>query len=516
MRINRITLRHFRTHEAVSLVLPLRTVVSGDNGVGKSTLAEAVVWCLYGTDSTGAQKQDDRLLMRGKKDMAVSLECVNDQGVPLAIERIKTAKGTRFTVNGEKDGPGGRVETWFGSVDEFLSMFRPGYFSTLDPKEARQVLAKAAPRIAKADVEARLTQDQRDTLAYHPLAGGIESVEYVLSQKRQELREIQRELTRLQGEARHVAQTLDAPEPVRPAPRITDARRARQAEDQQAVETQRMEHANRHQRLDALRAKRKQLLAAYEQCQAKRQRVRDTCPTCGQSLPEAVRAQTTERVERHNGQIDERLAAPKQEGLTVKAEIERLEAMPPVATVDPTILARMRQYEIDEASDRELAAAYTAACLLRDGAQQARARIATDEQVYGENRDRLQQAIRALQAYRLEYVRLQHERMNAHFRRVKITLVDADRETGEVKPAFRIEWNGCPYRTLSYSERVRCDLEIAQVLAAAWGETMPVFVDDADLIRNLWNEPVRGQLIAVYVRDHALRVEAMQPAVAAS
>ena len=90
--------------------------------------------------------------------------------------------------------------------------------------------------------------------------------------------------------------------------------------------------------------------------------------------------------------------------------------------------------------------------------------------------------------------------------------MDVNKETGEVRETFRIEWKGRPYRLLSYSEKIRCDIEIGRALAQAKGEAMPVYVDNAESVQRLMDETFSGQVITAYVADGPLTVSKMPEA----
>src|SRR5579875_1724592 len=148
MKILNIQLEHFRSFTEASFQFHDTTIISGHNGAGKSTLAEAVVLCLFGADIAGRQKQDEKLTRLGAKHMAVTVTWLI-RGTPVAISRTRGSRqGSTVLVNGKR-AQTGQIEGWFGTVQEFLSVFVPGYFSSLEPKEAKAVLSRCVPDIPK-------------------------------------------------------------------------------------------------------------------------------------------------------------------------------------------------------------------------------------------------------------------------------------------------------------------------------------------------------------------------------
>jgi exonuclease SbcC len=62
MRVNKLVLNRFMTHEKTDLNLPPSglVVVTGPNGGGKSSLVEAIAWGLFGETLRGTDPFDDK------------------------------------------------------------------------------------------------------------------------------------------------------------------------------------------------------------------------------------------------------------------------------------------------------------------------------------------------------------------------------------------------------------------------------------------------------------------------
>lgn len=505
MNIKQITMANFKNYEQQTYTFHNQTVVMGKNGTGKTTIAEAMVWCLFGTDITGVSKQDQKLLRLGKKDMSVTIDCVTDAGEVMSISRIK-GKLNALLVNGHKDDRG-IVPTLFGEVRDFLSMFYPGYFSQLEPKDARTVIGKCIHDVDRSAVLVSLTAKEREAISSFPMLGGLDSVALLLDKYRKELRTQQDEIKNLEGQRSMAASLLASVPPQKPNKRINDVRRKQYVQDKEALASTTGESKQRPTMIAQLEARKKSLRASYEALKSGLQTMEDTCPTCGQPLQPAKVQEIRIKVESHNAAITKHMKSLIEEGNQVKAEVDRWLAVPEAQDVEPLIQARIAQFDVDERLDVQEAATYTAQTQMITSATQKMKSVEHDLSVIASDIARVEGIIHALGSYRLAYVRMQHEKLNAHFRHVQIHLVDVNKETGEIKDAFRIEWKGRPYRLLSTSESIRCDIEIGQALAAARGETMPTFVDNAESVQRLFDEIFTGQVIAAYVAECALAVE---------
>lgn len=80
---------------------------------------------------------------------------------------------------------------------------------------------------------------------------------------------------------------------------------------------------------------------------------------------------------------------------------------------------------------------------------------------------------------------------------VKISLYDLVKTTGELKSAFRFQYNGRDYRRLSHSEKLRAGLEVSQLMKRLTGRRYPVFIDDVESITGLPKLP--DQILLAHV-----------------
>ena len=97
---------------------------------------------------------------------------------------------------------------------------------------------------------------------------------------------------------------------------------------------------------------------------------------------------------------------------------------------------------------------------------------------------------------------------NLRMNRVRISLYDVVKSTGEAKDAFRFTYNDRRYDRLSLSEKIRAGVEVSELMKRLTGRNYPLFVDNMESVDDLANVRPTGQVIlARCVRGAELSVQ---------
>lgn len=153
MKILSLEMENFRNHtENERFELGDMTFISGHNGTGKTTMAHAVCYVLYGVNYYGLQKIE-RIINEKANSVKVKLEFMDQDGeVHTLIRARKADKGTLlldgYSVTNEE------IEQNFCDKRLFLSMFNPSYLvETLGEKGRELVLKYLAPIAPETVIE---------------------------------------------------------------------------------------------------------------------------------------------------------------------------------------------------------------------------------------------------------------------------------------------------------------------------------------------------------------------------
>lgn len=139
------------------------TLIEADNGKGKSSILEAIVFVFTGCTFWGDNK-NNRLMNNGSKKAQVEVGFIDENGNPHTLSRRKTASGTSIAFDGIPVRQTDLIEV-FGEKDCFLSMVNPLYFiERMADSTGRNFLLKLLPAIGHEKVLPVLGEYHRSLL----------------------------------------------------------------------------------------------------------------------------------------------------------------------------------------------------------------------------------------------------------------------------------------------------------------------------------------------------------------
>ena len=120
----------------------------------------------------------------------------------------------------------------------------------------------------------------------------------------------------------------------------------------------------------------------------------------------------------------------------------------------------------------------------------------------------LQDKITAAKVYQSERVALLFAPVQMH--KAGLKLYEPMKESGELRDVFKLTWDGRDYVRLSLSERMRCGLEVVELLSRLSGKSYPLFVDNTESFCDLGAAQHDGQMIlARVVARQTLQVKSL-------
>lgn len=164
LRIRRLTLWNFRNHtEPVAYDFGDLTYITGKNRAGKTTIAHAIAYALYGVNAFGEQNIDG-LMNEHTHRTKVQMEFIDQNAEPHQLMRFRNDDQTELTLDSytvrQKE-----IDMMFCDKDTFLSMFNPMYLAeNMNSKDARNLITKYLKKVSVEEAIAALPGPLRDTL----------------------------------------------------------------------------------------------------------------------------------------------------------------------------------------------------------------------------------------------------------------------------------------------------------------------------------------------------------------
>ena len=180
--------------EPTELTFGNPTVITGGNGRGKTSIADAIAYAVTGLPFF-AERNIDRLHSESDQELFVTLRFVDDKGAAHELTRSHKGSRTGIVYDGQELRQLDLTEM-FGEKDVFLSIFNPLYFIEELGDEGKNLLQRYLPMIPQEKVLAELAEPIREKLPAETLL----SPEGRVKRLRKDIRELESTVIYLQGQ----------------------------------------------------------------------------------------------------------------------------------------------------------------------------------------------------------------------------------------------------------------------------------------------------------------------------
>ena len=571
MKITGITLNNFRNHtETTHFDFGDISYITGHNGTGKTTMAHAVCFVLYGVTYYGEQKIE-RLMNENADNVQVQLHFIDQNGAAHTL--MRTRKNEKYSVL--MDGytvNQSRIEQMFGDKNTFIAMFNPTYLIENMGNDGRELILRHLKPVSQKDVLAAIpsyqthlenidleTQSPEDALKdtraairrveqqLDVLQGHIESIEE--SQKTADVK-----LGELYSEKRSVEEQIKTlkekqfegidTEDFAIQRDVLTRKLSSNASEDPAITTAKEKLAEVKARVYSSKftqaiaeasAEYNSLAKQYNELKERitALKVGDVCPTCKMQVTET----NIEEIRNHLiaecnriGELGKGVVARGKEiaelDKKAKAQFEQWKAddiakftaeLEELQNKTERVDVSEIRSKLDELADLEKYGNLSEQELSELGDLEAtligiNAQIETVEQSASE--ERLKSAlvekdvfIEQMKKYKdivtalTEYIFKRADLATAELKmpNVEIRLFEVIRGTGEVKNAFKFDYKGREYTTLSLSEKTLAGIEISALIRRITGKDYPVCIDNTESIAAFNDVDMPSQVMLIRV-----------------
>ena len=194
-QITSLMLSGFKSYEEpTELVFGNPTVITGGNGRGKSSIADAIAFAVTGCPFFG-ERGIDRLHNENNPDAAIRMCFVDETGTLHELNRTRRKNRMTITYDGYEIRQLDLADL-FGERDVFLSIFNPLYFIEELGEDGKKLLERYLPTIPHETVLSQLSEPVREHLKNE----AILSPEGSLKRCREEIRGLEERITYLRGQ----------------------------------------------------------------------------------------------------------------------------------------------------------------------------------------------------------------------------------------------------------------------------------------------------------------------------
>lgn len=515
MLIKKLKMEGFKNHKnKVEYDLGRLTFISGDNFKGKTTIGEAITWCIAGIDLTGNEMATNRLLNNKSKNMEVEIDFIFN-GEDFNLIRSKRGSKTEIYLNGEVVKNTDLIK-FYKDKHTFLSIFNPDYFAGLTPKIAKETLDSVLKKIDNQEILEEMSEFERNLL----LENNFKNSNLFLTKKREELKELEKDVLFSEG---FIAAKKE--EVVIPDEKTFNDKELLELNAKSLQITEKIQSLKNVDKVElievsTLEQERQSLLNQYNRYTDEYKALEDTveCPNCNHEID--LNKSTRERLIKEINQI-------KSSGKEVAAKIDQankdnekiLEAYNKNLKENETEfnklekeLSNIEKYiSVQEQIKREVENNNLNRSSLLKLKEENESKILKAQAEIDSSEDKMNNInlqIDAAKAFNSIKLKLQSKNIDKHLKNVSIRLEKITKD-GELKDDFKILYKDREFNILSTSERIKAGLEISNLIMAQVNMIAPIFIDNAESITE-YTSPDTQIIEAKVVEGQELIVEARE------
>ena len=195
LQITGMTIAGFKSYEEpTELAFGNPTAITGGNGRGKTSIADAIAFAITGLPFFG-ERGIDKLHNEVQPDVFITMNFVDELGRAHVLTRTRRKNTMTILYDGYEIRQMDLTEL-FGERDVFLSIFNPLYFIEELGNDGKNLLERHLPVIPHETVLAQLSDATRASLE----GENIPSPETFLKKKREDIRDLEETIIYLQGQ----------------------------------------------------------------------------------------------------------------------------------------------------------------------------------------------------------------------------------------------------------------------------------------------------------------------------
>ncbi|WP_419882763.1 hypothetical protein ACN6MY_03575 [Peribacillus sp. B-H-3] len=459
-----------------------------------------VTWALFSTDILGS-KLDPKPIHDSSLETKIELLLeVDGKDIKLCRSQKKTASYHIDGVPEKATAYNELVESLFDK-DLFLSLFNPTYFFTQKWQEQRQQVLQYVDEPLNAEVYAEMLPIHKEALEGPLKKHSLEDLEKI---HRERFKTQDKALERAGERVLTLEEQLSSANTDELDKNAIQKQIENLIKERDALDDKRFEQQRTNQSRLRIESKVESIKSQITRQRnlvdsIKNESIDEHCATCGQALDE-------ESIQNVKDSLNSRFSKEVQAGKQLVAEYnelnEQLKELPELLEVDSSAITKELDAKIYPLrSQLEQASRLVK---LKEDIEAAKA----NRDIIREERAESQRIIEAIKVFRGKQAELMVKKVGDLFTTISVRLFE-ELKNGDFRDTFEIEMDNKPYSKLSTAEKIKCGLEMIEVLSQQSGVITPTFVDNAESILK-YTAPA-GQLITAKVKAGEFKIETENP-----
>ncbi len=486
-----------------------KTIIEGENYQGKTSIGEAITWCLLGTNLFGNDKTIN-IINKNSNTACCELKFLDNEKKEHIIIRSK-GKENIVVLDGRKANAE-ILSNYYYNKKIFLSIFNPYYFSSLEPREQRELLRSVLPIIDYRDAFNLLSQSEREILVEPRI-----NLNDFIKNARDDLKELEKEKNNYEGRkeyANSIANSYIPTEKFFQHEKILDSLereyeltlKSVSGDTKREMKTKLEEIdksiENQSKLLNKLRNKYKEMQSVIKSIEQNN----SICPVCSNKIVDHNKLNEIKNIQ--NNLLNEVIKEGKQREIELKSlQVQRSILDIKCNKLNPNsqkeeILSILQEKISRLKLEKEDIQKYNFEIIAKqDAVKKANSDIELIDNALEEN-DRTQSILKnqisTATSLNNLIIKKQIESVSKYLDRVELIFSKIDIATGELKDDYKILYDGKEYNMLSLSEKIRATLEISNLINKVVGLNVPTFIDNSESVTH-YNKEFNNQVILAKV-----------------
>jgi DNA repair exonuclease SbcCD ATPase subunit len=501
-----LAILNFKNHTTLDVKFGDITNIDGRNGAGKSSIAEAISWCLYGFNPMGTKIDPTPIAEETHEEVKVEL-LISVDGVQTLIGRSLVKGKAQYYIN-EVPEKATKFSQFVESLFDknlFLSLFNPTYFSSQHWQDQRTQLLQYVSEPLNKEILATLGKTHANRLEELLKKHSLDDLEMILKES---FKKTSTAIERAGERVFTLQEQLTKFEEVHDSSLDLELIKKQIAEivaKRDALDKERLSQMGANTDRSRLEAKvevfKRDIIQAKERIERiKNLEIKEDCSTCGQQLKE----DSIEKVKvSHKNKITEEIGRAKEIQIQYQELVKELDALPALFEISHANVSEAHELGDQIYLLKAKLEAFKRINQLKEEIEEATAH----RESIRKERNTSQVIVKSIKEFRTKRSELMVKKMDELFTTINVRLFE-EQKNGDFKATFEIEMDGKPYSKLSTAEKIKAGLEVIEVLSSQSDVISPTFVDNAESILK-FTKP-SGQLIVARVIDKEFSIESQE------